>query len=297
MRKFVFLLITLILVNQSSKCQNSIDQTFITTEKGKDRFSISGGKNISPILISSKDWPGVIRAAKDLQSDIGKVTTLIPELLYDNISESKEIIIAGTIGKSTIIDKLISEGKIDVTNVKGKWESFVIEVINKPLPGIKSALIIAGSDKRGTIFGIYELSKQIGVSPWYWWADVPVLEKKELYVTRGRYVQGSPSVKYRGIFLNDEAPDLTNWIREKYGDVPESTNPPMPAGVANYGRDFYTRLFELILRLKGNYLWPPKWTKADRRTGSPRPVHRSTKRYRDLARGRRRGCLPGGLWS
>ena len=231
-------------------------------KQAKEKFPISADGRSAPLLISSNEWPGVIRAFKDLQSDIGKTVSIVPQFNYDNIRDANEVIIAGTIGKNIIIDKLVKDKKINVKAIAGKWETFLIQVVNKPLPGVKRALIIAGSDKRGTIFGIYEISKQIGVSPWYWWADVPVLKKNKLYVNNGIYTQGSPSVRYRGIFLNDEAPDLTNWIREKFGSVTVSENPPMPKGVANYGHEFYTRLFELILRLKGNYLWPAMWNNA-----------------------------------
>jgi hypothetical protein len=261
MRKFLYLFITAIYPLAFLNAQSS-SESFISTEKGKGKFAISSSEKTTPLFVSSKDWPGVIIAFKNLQTDIGKVTSLVPEFFTDNLPKSKEIIIAGTLGKNPIIDKLVRDKKIDVTGVTGQWETFLIQIVDKPLPGVKKALIIAGSDKRGTIYGIYELSKQIGVSPWYWWADVPVLKKDELYVNAGRYVQGSPSVKYRGIFLNDEAPDLTNWIREKYGSVEVGENPPMPKGVANYGREFYTKLFELILRLKGNYLWPAMWNNA-----------------------------------
>ena len=117
----------------------------------------------------------------------------------------------------------------------------------RPWPGVDQALIIAGSDKRGTIFGIYDLSEQIGVSPWYWWADVPVQHHDQLFIRPGRYVQDEPAVKYRGIFLNDEAPALTGWVREKFGD---------------YNHQFYEKVFELLLRLKANYLWPAMWNSA-----------------------------------
>jgi hypothetical protein len=103
-----------------------------------------------------------------------------------------------------------------------------------------------GSDKRGTIYGIYELAQQLGVSPWYWWADVPVKHRASAYVLAGRYTSGEPKVKYRGIFINDEAPCLTTWVKNTYG--------------TDYGdHRFYSRVFELILRLKGNYLWPAMW--------------------------------------
>src|SRR4029078_12183131 len=126
-------------------------------------------------------------------------------------------ILIGTIGRSAIIDQLATAKKIDTSSIAGKWESYLIQVVADPLPGVSSALVIAGSDKRGTIFGIYDLSEQIGVSPWYWWADVPVEHKDALYVKAGKYVQGPPEVEYRGIFLNDEAPALSGWTKEKFG--------------------------------------------------------------------------------
>ncbi len=242
--------------------QATDNKAFVSTVKGEKNLVIYENGAAAPLLISSQDWPGVIRAFRDLQSDIGKITSVTPELLTDKKIRAGDMIIAGTIGKSPIIDKLIKKGKIDVTGVSGQWEAFVIQVVKRPLPGVKRGLVIAGSDKRGTIYGIYEISKQIGVSPWYWWSDVPVKKKEAVYAENVRHVYGSPSVKYRGIFLNDEAPDLTNWIREKYGSVAPGNNPPIPGGVANYGKEFYTRLFELILRLKGNYLWPAMWNNA-----------------------------------
>ena len=237
-------------------------EQFISSEKRKGDFTISAEGFSAPLLISSKEWPGVSRAFHDLRADIGKVTSSMPELFTDKLPDSNEIIIAGTIGKSELIDQLIQNKKINANKIKGKWETFIIQIVKKPFKGVKKALIIAGSDKRGTIYGIYELSKQIGVSPWYWWADVPLTKKKNLYVKPCTYIDGPPSVKYRGIFLNDEAPDLSNWIRAKYGDVAKSDNPPVPPGVANYGREFYAKLFELLLRLKANYLWPAMWNNA-----------------------------------
>jgi|WetSurSiteA1Bulk_404760.scaffolds.fasta_scaffold00529_6 hypothetical protein len=225
-------------------------------------FAISVSGRTAPLLISSNEWPGVLRALQDLRTDLGKVTSSIPELSTDMIPVSGEIIIAGTAGKSKFIDSLIKNGKIDGNRITGKWESFLIQVVKKPFKGVKKALVIAGSDKRGTIYGIYEVSRQIGVSPWYWWADVPVTKKESLYAKPAVYIEGPPAVKYRGIFLNDEAPDLTNWIRAKYGFAARSENPPVPDGIANYGREFYSRLFELLLRLKANYLWPAMWNNA-----------------------------------
>ncbi|MCU0408538.1 MAG: glycosyl hydrolase 115 family protein, partial [Bacteroidales bacterium] len=189
------------------------NKLFISTDPVKGSFAIFQDGKVSPLLVSSADWPGVVRAFKDLSSDLGKVTGITPQVLFDKPFRTGELIIAGTIGKSPLIDRLVKRKKINVSDVAGKWESYLIQVVKHPLPGVKRALVIAGSDKRGTIYGIYEVSKQAGVSPWYWWADVPVTEKQALYALNGRHVFGSPSVKYRGIFLNDEAPDLTNWVR------------------------------------------------------------------------------------
>ncbi len=227
-----------------------------------DGFTLSVAGKSAPIYVSADDYPGVIRACRDLQSDIGKVTSAVPKLYTGKYPKSKQVVIAGTLGKSALIDKLVREGKISSKSIEGKWESFVIQVVTRPMRGVKEALVIAGSDKRGTIYGIYELSSKIGVSPWYWWADVPVEHRDALYVKRDVCMQGPPSVKYRGIFLNDEYPDLTNWITAKFGTVKPSDNPPVPPGIANYNSAFYTRLFELILRLKGNYLWPAMWNNA-----------------------------------
>lgn len=234
----------------------------ISTLKESGSFTVFSGKSSAQLLISEKDGPGVTRAFKDLQSDLKTVSGNLPVLSINKIRTHSQVIIAGTIGKSPLIDDLVKRKKISVDDISGKWESFVIQVVDKPYPGVERGLVIAGSDKRGTIYGIYEISGQIGVSPWYWWADVPARKSKELFVSPGRFVYGEPSVKYRGIFLNDEAPALTNWVAWKYGMVPLSSKPPVPAGVANYGHEFYSRIFELLLRLKANYLWPAMWNNA-----------------------------------
>ena len=208
------------------------------------------------LLIGTNDWPGAARAASDLAADVTRVTGKSAAIFNDPKSAAKNAVIIGTLGKSEIIDRLVRAGKISAKEIEGKWESFFLQVVADPLPGIDRALVICGSDKRGTIYGIYDLSEQIGVSPWHYWADVPATHHDRLFVTAGRFVQGPPAVKYRGIFLNDEAPDLSNWIHEKYG------NAPGYSGAANYGRGFYTNLFELILRLRGNYLWPAMWNNA-----------------------------------
>jgi len=238
------------------------DAPLASFTKQGNSFPVAARGRVCQILISSDDYPGVKRAVSDLQSDIEKVCGLKPVISYDNIAGSKSLIIAGTIGHSPLIDNLVEKGKIQISDVSGKWESFVIQTIEKPFKGVSKALVIAGSDKRGTIFGIYEISRIMGVSPWYWWADVTPIHHDRVFISKGRYVQGEPSVKYRGIFLNDEAPALSNWVAWKYGMVKPSAMPPVPEGVANYGHEFYSRIFELLLRLKANYLWPAMWNNA-----------------------------------
>ena len=216
---------------------------YISTTPVPGSFPIVHGKSVAAVYVDPSDFPGVVRAADNLRRDIGRVTGLTPQ--HD--LGPRAIIIAGTIGRNAIIDQLIREQKINVTGIQGKWESFLIQVVPHPQPGISSALVIAGSDKRGTIYGIYDVSEQIGVSPWYFWADVPVVHRDALFVKPGRYVEPEPAVKYRGIFLNDEAPALSGWVHATYG---------------NYNHEFYEKVFELLLRLKANYLWPAMWNNA-----------------------------------
>jgi Glycosyl hydrolase family 115/Gylcosyl hydrolase family 115 C-terminal domain len=220
------------------------EESFVTSKASRSSFPLAHDKVVATIDVDLNDYAGVVRAAEDLQTDIIRVTGLRPAMAHGEQDPASDVVIAGTIGHSRSIDRLIREHQIDVASITGRWESYLIQVLAHPLPGVGKALVIAGSDQRGTIYGLYELSQQIGVSPWYWWADVPIEHKAALFVKAGRYVQGPPAVKYRGIFLNDEAPALTGWVTEKFG---------------NYNHQFYTNVFELLLRLKANYLWPAMW--------------------------------------
>jgi hypothetical protein len=234
---------------------------YVETAPSRGSFPLVGPRGASPIYVDAADWPGVVRAVSDLQADIQRVTSMVPPLLHDATGRRPELLVlVGTIGKSPLIDQLIREKTIDVSGIEGKWESFFLQAVENPLPGVTNALVIVGSDKRGTIYGVYDLSEQIGVSPWYWWADVTPDRKPALYVKAGKYQQGEPSVKYRGIFLNDEKPDLDYWVRAKYGERPSPVTPN--ATIANFNSQFYARIFEVILRMKGNYLWPAMWNNA-----------------------------------
>jgi hypothetical protein len=222
-------------------------QQYVGTVHSEGSFALAQKGETAVLYVDSNDWPGVVRAAGDLQADVNRVTGQAPKLAQKESDLGKNAVIIGTIGKSKIIDQLAKGGKIDVAPIAGKWESFIIAVVPEALPGVENALVIAGSDKRGTIYGIYDLSEQIGVSPWYWWADVLAEHKDSLFVKAGKYVQGPPAVKYRGIFINDEGWALAPWVREKFG---------------GFNSKFYTKVFELLLRLKANYLWPAMWGNA-----------------------------------
>jgi Glycosyl hydrolase family 115/Gylcosyl hydrolase family 115 C-terminal domain len=220
---------------------------YVETIDHPGNFVIVKQKQAATLYVDSNDYPGVLHAADDLRMDIQRVSDSNAAVTHTAGALGANVILIGTLGKSALIDQLVRERKIDASGITGKWESFLIQTLIDPFPGVSSALVIAGSDKRGTIYGIYDLSEEIGVSPWYWWADVPLHHHDTLTVKPGNYSQGPPAVKYRGIFLNDEAPSLSGWVHEKYG---------------NYNHQFYEKVFELILRLKGNYLWPAMWNNA-----------------------------------
>jgi len=142
---------------------------------------------------------------------------------------------------------LFSRKKIDRKALLGKKEKYLLQVVSNPVEGVSEALVIAGSDRRGAIYGIYELSRQIGVSPWYWWMDVPVEVHSDIVVRKGSYTDGEPKVELRGIFINDEWPSFGNWAKEKFGGINSKC---------------YAHVFELLLRLKGNFMWPAMWGSA-----------------------------------
>lgn len=210
---------------------------FCVSCRKTQEFRIAADGNVATICIDGEDWRGVIRAAGDLSNDIRMVTGYRSRTIAADALPEEGCIVAGTIGKSRLVDGLISSGKLDVRKVEGQWESYIIDIID-------GNLVIAGSDKRGTIYGIYEISRMIGVSPWYWWADVPIKHQDELTYTAGRIVQPSPKVKYRGIFINDEWPSFGGWATSHSGGINSKV---------------YCRMFELLLRLKANYLWPAMW--------------------------------------
>ncbi|WP_069661235.1 glycosyl hydrolase 115 family protein [Arcticibacter eurypsychrophilus] len=218
----------------------------ISENGNKEAFPLVHSNHASGIYVEQTDFPVANVAAKLFSEDIERVTGHKP-FVYHNLNKAKdEVVIIGTIGKCKAINTLIEQRKLDVSTIVNKWESYLITTVINPFPGIKKALIIAGSDRRGTAFGVFSLSEAIGVSPWYWWADVTPFKHKQLYVKANNIIQGSPSVKYRGIFINDEDfGGLAIWAAKTFD--PQT---------GNIGPKMYQKVFELLLRLKANYLWP-----------------------------------------
>ena len=208
----------------------SAAEQFVVFKASADVLPLQG----AGISFEGKEHSCVQRAVANLQQDFLRVTG---KAALSGASGNSGTILIGTVGVNKQIDQWVKKGEL--RDLKGKTEKYIIKTIG-------DQLVIAGSDKRGTVFGIYELSKQMGVSPWYYWADVPVEKHDAIYVKRGEYTDGEPSVRYRGLFLNDEAPCLTTWVKNTFG--------------TDYGdHHFYEKVFELILRLKGNFLWPAMW--------------------------------------
>ena len=270
---------------------NNIKRTFLASAallstismSAADRFVnfkqgdlLLNANNRVEIYMDTNDCKGVSYAAhallKDIKSVSGATATLTTDAGFLKKADTvRPAIIVGTIGHSAAIDQLIKQKRINGNLLKGKREKFIITLID-------GQLVIAGSDRRGTIYGIYELSQQMGVSPWYDWADVPIEHHDSIFVNKGIYTDGEPAVRYRGIFLNDEAPCLTSWVKNTYG--------------TGYGdHRFYQRVFELVLRLRGNMMWPAMWGWAfyaddpeNEKTADEMGVVMSTSHHEPMAR-------------
>lgn len=270
---------------------NNIKRTFLASAallstismSAADRFVnfkqgdlLLNANNRVEIYMDTNDCKGVSYAAhallKDIKSVSGATATLTSDAGFLKKNDTaRPAILVGTIGHSAAIDQLVKQKRINGNLLKGKREKFIITLTD-------GQLVIAGSDRRGTIYGIYELSQQMGVSPWYDWADVPVEHHDSIFVNKGIYTDGEPAVRYRGIFLNDEAPCLTSWVKNTYG--------------TEYGdHRFYQRVFELVLRLRGNMMWPAMWGWAfyaddaeNEKTADEMGVVMSTSHHEPMAR-------------
>ena len=217
----------------------------VALSDNKGAFEIVSGSRVAAIYYDAEDAVVVATSAKMFADDVKAVSGRRPKITTTIPSSAKSLIIVGTIGQSAPIDALASAGKIDVSGFSDGWERYGIFCVEKPFKGIEKALVVAGSDRRGTAYGLLSISEAIGVSPWYWWADVPVEKHRKVAVDVQSYVSDEPSVKYRGIFINDEDWGLLPWATKTF--EPET---------GSIGPKTYAKVCELLLRLKANYLCP-----------------------------------------
>ena len=226
-------------------CMTAVNaaDNFISFTDVSSAFAIAKDGKVLDVVVDNDDYEGVLLALNSLQKDLKTVCGTAPSISQQ---PSDVCIIVGSL-KSKLINGMLDSGKLSKKDLIGKNEKYLLQVIDQPIAGVSRALVIAGSDKRGTIYGIYELSRQIGVSPWYWWVDVPAEPHCNIYIKKGVYTDGEPKVAYRGIFINDEWPSFGNWAIEHFGGI---------------NAKCYEHIFELLLRLKANYMWPAMWGSA-----------------------------------
>ena len=214
------------------------------------QFVVADAQQAAPLVYSSADAPLVAHAVKAFAGDVRAVAGVEPRVLTalpgtGSADGAEGVIVAGTLGHNEWIDGLVRAHRLDVESIRGQWEAAEMVQIRDPWPGVRQALVVVASDRRGLAFALFDLSRRMGVSPWSWWADVPVARHTRIAVSEARYIQPSPAVPYRGIFLNDEDWGLRPWAAKK-----------MDPEVGNIGPHTYERIFELLLRLHANTLWP-----------------------------------------
>ena len=240
MKHYILMLSALVAVS-AGRAQVAVHDK---SPKTKYAFTLASPRQTAAILYDASDAAVVKRAAELFAADVEAVTGRYPRVT-SAAGETGPAVIVGTVGGSALIRRLAEAGKIDTAPLEGAWERYLIQTVANPLPGIRKALVIAGSDRRGAAYGLFTLSELIGVSPWYWWADVPVKKHAALHVDAPPTYSQTPSVRYRGIFLNDEDWGLTPWASQTF--EPER---------GNIGPRTYAKVCELLLRLKANYLAP-----------------------------------------
>lgn len=218
-----------------------------TAPNPRTAFRLIGDGTPATVYVDADADSAVRHVAASFADDLGRVSGSRAALIEGRIADLRgPVVLIGVLGQSAVIDQLVRTGRIDAADLRGEWEAFRQIVVDDPLPGVARALVIVGADRRGAVFGTYDLSGRIGVSPWHWFADVPVRRQREILIPAGSR-RDQPKVKYRGFFINDEDPCLSGWATRTFGGVNSA---------------MYAHVFELLLRMKGNYLWPAMWGKA-----------------------------------
>ena len=215
----------------------------VCAEAGDDGFALIAAGRPAAVVTDPGADSAVRWVADRFAADLERVSGHAAQRVRDADRAPRPAVVIGVPGQSPLVDALVAAGKLEVGDLEGQWEAFRVAVVDDPWPGVSRALVVAGSDRRGAVFGTFDLSEQLGVSPWYWWADVPTQRQSDVRVIPGSR-SDRPRVRYRGFFINDEDPAFSGWAKNRFGGV---------------NADLYEQVFELLLRLKGNYLWPAMW--------------------------------------
>lgn len=235
------LLGSLLLVSLVASAQVSLS----SNSNGSSVFCLVGKNDKASVCYDTQDFEVVKTAAELFANDVKEVSGKILDVVTVRNTPQKNCIIVGTLGHNEWIDRMIAKKKLDVDSLKDRWESYLVQIVRNPLPGVSKALVIVGSDRRGTAYGLLSVSRAIGVSPWYWWADAPIVKKEQLHLKVDKHLSKEPTVKYRGIFINDEDWGLYRWSKNNFEKE-----------VGNFGPRTYAKICELLLRLQANYLCP-----------------------------------------
>ena len=217
-------------------------------------FALVSRSHAAQVLVEPSSDPAVRHAATGFADDLSRLTGSPTRQIATSRQIVGNVVIVGVLGHSALIDGLVRDGKIQAADLAGQWEAFRQIVVDHPFPNVARALVVVGADRRGAVFGLYDLSEKMGVSPWSWWADVPVQKRADVFVTAGTH-RDQPKVRYRGFFINDENPGFSSWTQKHFGGP----------NAAAYGH-----VFDLLLRLKGNYLWPAMWAPKAFNADDPR---------------------------
>lgn len=211
-----------------------------------DKIILANDNTVNPFLLEESAEKGVLRIAEKVAQDVENVCGKKPALIQS--PDSDTVVFVATLGKSALLDEMVKNGKVDAKELEGKREVFCLKLLDKPFAGVEKALVILGSDKLGTIYGLFALSEYIGVSPMCYWGDADPCKQKELVLQKDiERTSKEPSVKYRGFFINDEWPCFGNWTFGHFN---------------GFTAEMYDKVFEFLLRMKGNFLWPAMWTSS-----------------------------------